>query len=286
MNLEEKIKRLLSVSQDIQYKNAINTGDLVFMSRLFTKVTLPHRDPGISRYTRRNGNVSISMIDAHERGLPYGIMPRLILIWICTQVVQKKSKRIQLDHHLADFMRQLAVIPSGGENGPSQSLKAQLVKLLSCVLAFDSSSSSIVNLENVVVANSIRLWKFDDDRGHENVSYIELSDEFFKEVIYKPVPLDMRVVNALRPSPFAIDIYIWISYRVSNLKKPQWIPWSGLQSQFGAGYKDNKAGRGNFQRRFTEYLKMIEVLYPEINYEVYRGRLLLHPSKPHISKIN
>jgi len=39
-------------------------------------------------------------------------------------------------------------------------------------------------------------------------SHVRLSDRFFREATEAPVPLDLRVLRALR-SPFEIDIYVW-----------------------------------------------------------------------------
>ena len=37
--------------------------------------------------------------------------------------------------------------------------------------------------------------------------------------------------QVIKASPFAIDLYIWLTYRMSYLKTPTLIPWEGLQAQ-------------------------------------------------------
>ena len=67
-------------------------------------------------------------------------------------------------------------------------------------------------------------------------STVTLSTDFFEGIVQNPVPVDMRALKALKRSPMALDIYCWLTYRLSYLRKPTEIPWSALQMQFGAEY--------------------------------------------------
>jgi hypothetical protein len=66
-------------------------------------------------------------------------------------------------------------------------------------------------------------------------SHVVLAERFFKEATEAPVPLDLRVLRALR-SPFEIDVYVWLTWRFFRLRKPVTIPWPSLALQFGSGY--------------------------------------------------
>ena len=83
-------------------------------------------------------------------------------------------------------------------------------------------------------------------------SHVVLSERFFREATEAPVPLDLRVLRALR-SPFEIDIYVWLTWRFFRLRKPVTIPWDSLQLQFGCGCKNPR----HFKRRFLKYLKSV-----------------------------
>lgn len=55
-----------------------------FVSKLATQVSLPYRRPpdGVSRITRRNGNLTVTFSVANQSGvLPYGKYPRLWEMW-------------------------------------------------------------------------------------------------------------------------------------------------------------------------------------------------------------
>ena len=50
-------------------------------------------------------------------------------------------------------------------------------------------------------------------------SVVTLSPGFFSAVTERPVPVDFRALKALR-SPLALDIYCWLTYRMSYLERP------------------------------------------------------------------
>ena len=77
----------------------------------------------------------------------------------------------------------------------------------------------------------------------------------------------------------ALDIYCWLTYRMSYLRKPAEIPWPALEMQFGADY-----GRTiDFKVNFLKQLQAVLVVYPEAKVEEGNHGLLLKPSKPHIA---
>ena len=63
--------------------------DLGFMVRLLALCTLPRTDPGtLTHYVRRNGRYALVVIaGGPEPRLPFGVLPRLLLAWICTELV-------------------------------------------------------------------------------------------------------------------------------------------------------------------------------------------------------
>jgi hypothetical protein len=91
----------------------------------------------------------------------------------------------------------------------------------------------------------------------------------------------MRALKALKRSPLALDIYCWLTYRMSYLRKATEIPWAALQTQFGADYSRTIDFKVNFLKHFQAVL----VVYPEAKVEEGERGLLLRPSKPHIAKL-
>jgi len=150
---------------------------------------------------------------------------------------------------------------------------------ISC-LYDDKEKTGIFNIQ---IVEEARLWwnpKAPDEAPLWK-STIELGKKFFEEAINSPVPVDMRALKALKRSPLALDIYCWLTYRMSYLRKPTEIPWPALQMQFGADYTQTR----QFKAAFLEHLRAVLVLYPEANVEDGERGLLLKPSKPHVAQL-
>ena len=94
------------------------------------------------------------------------------------------------------------------------------------------------------------------------------------------MPLDIRALRALAQmrSPLALDIYTWLTYRMSYLHEPTEIGWASLEMQFGADY----ASVHEFRRKFLEKLKVVKALYPAAKVAPAEGGLTLWPSPTHV----
>ena len=140
---------------------------------------------------------------------------------------------------------------------------------------------------NLQVADNADLWWHPRDPNQKALfnSTVKLTEPFFQEIIKSPVPIDLRVLKVIKQSPMALDIYIWLTYRMSYLRKQTKIPWQALQAQFGANYPMTAQGTRDFKKNFLLHLKKIVLLYPAAHVENMETGLLLKPSKPHIRKL-
>ena len=112
-------------------------------------------------------------------------------------------------------------------------------------------------------------------------SKIELGEKFFQEIINHPVPLDMNTLKALKRSPLGLDLYLWLTYRTFSLKSPLRLSWARLYGQFG-GTPANAGDKRNvdaFRTDSLRELKKIQTAWPELNYAMAHGVLILLPSK-------
>lgn len=130
-------------------------------------------------------------------------------------------------------------------------------------------------VESKSAQSNAPLWK----------STITLSPEFFSEIIDRPVPVDMSALKALKRSPMELDIYCWLTYRMSYLKKDTVIPWPYLQLQFGADYAQDAQGLRNFKKKFLLRLKKVHGVYDAAKVFDVENGLLLKPSPPHVAKM-
>lgn len=115
-------------------------------------------------------------------------------------------------------------------------------------------------------------------------SSVTLSRAFYDECINKPVPIDLRAYKALRGSPLAMDVYTWLTYRMSyTYQRSRPIRWESLMAQFGSNYTTDRAVL-DFKKAFLKALKLVLLIYPNANIELAENGLILLPSQPHVAK--
>ncbi len=107
------------------------------------------------------------------------------------------------------------------------------------------------------------------------------TSDFFHECVTRPVPVDLRVMDALSPSPMAMDIYVWLTYRVVKARHVSTLPWQMLMKQFGSA--DGTEVR-TFRRHFVRALKQVMEVsgwHPSISVDDRDG-LTIYPGKGHV----
>ena len=268
--------------------------EAAYLARELVQCTLPHRDPGkVDGWTRSNGNFSLVLQPGFNSktkksyGLPYGPLPRLLLLWIVTEAIRTKSRTIQLKDTLNEFLREIGLDPETGRGprGDATRLKKQMERLFNCRVSFQYSEgsarrgrSAFLNME---VAREGRFWwDFKNpEQGGLFESEIVLGEVFFEAITAAPVPVDMRALLPLKKSPLAIDVYTWSTYRLHTMQRAGHrqikIPLSDLQEQFGSEY-----GRvRDFKAAFADALEKVQQVFPALNYDFEDSALILRDSR-------
>ena len=255
------------------------------MARMMALCCLPRTNPGNRKeYVRRNGPYKLGMTAGIDNKLPFGNLPRLLLAWVCTEAVRTRKRELVLGRSLSKFMRTLGVYSSAG--GVATRLRNQMDRLFNAHIQLiyeDKRSKATVN---ALIARRTEFWwtthKPDEPSLWE--SKIELSEDFFNEIIRHPVPLDMNTLTALKRSSLGLDLYLWLTYRTFALRAPQRLTWQQLYRQFGA--HPAKASDNNtvqaFRYKVLRELKKIKLAWPSLNYSTAPGVLILSPSSPAI----
>jgi len=256
-----------------------------FSARLLVQATLPHSKPNpeVLQFQRSNGFVTVRINGVMEYGLPYGTYPRLLLAWMTTEAVRTQCPELELGSSLAAFMAKLDLTKGGGPQGSVPRLRQHMQRLFtSTVAAKIERDGEMFDIGFRPVERFSLFW----DPKHPDQetlwqSNLKLSQLFFDEIVYRPVPVDMAVLRMLAKSrsPLAIDLYQWLTFRMSYLRKPITIPWPALQLQFGIS--QNICMR-NFRRNFARRLKQVIEVYPQANVEPTKAGLKLWPSKTSI----
>lgn len=278
------LDKLITEALAIEAEAAKEAGTIGYMARALVQATLPHSKQDGTEFERKNGLFRLSILSPSQIGLPYGSIPRLLVAWLTTEAVRVKEKEIVLGHNLSKFMTELDLMPTGGRWGSITRLREQMKRLFSSAISCTYDDGTHWAIKNVQPVSKANLWWDPKNPNQSSLfqSTVTLGDEFFNEAINSPVPVDMRVLKALKRSPLALDIYCWLTYRMSYLNKQTSIPWRALQTQFGSDYSFDTQGLRNFKKAFLRELRKIYVIYPEAKFSGESIGLILYPSKPHI----
>jgi hypothetical protein len=273
--------RFISEILAIESEAAREAGAIGYMARALVQATMPHRKHQGSEFTRQNGAFTLSLLAPSHVGLPYGSIPRLLVSWVTTEAVRTGERELLLGDNLSQFMRELGMVPTGGKWGTVTRLKDQMRRLFASSITCTYEGDDGFGIDSTRVIDCARLW-WDPKKPDQAASWestLTLGERFFVEITNGPVPVDLRALKALRRSPLELDIYCWLTYRLSYLRRPTVIPWAVLQIQLGAEYGRTR----DFKAAFVSALKKVLCIY-RANVEGHGNGLLIKPSRSHIPR--
>ena len=145
------------------------------------------------------------IIAGGDNKLPYGNLPRLLLAWVSTEAVRTQNRVLLLGDSVSEFMRKLDIYSTSGRKYGR--LREQMKRLFNAHVQLIYEAKHGQATVNALIARHTELWwnpKRPDDRTLWE-SKIELSEDFFNEIIRHPVPLDMNTLKALKRSSLTRD---------------------------------------------------------------------------------
>ena len=147
--LADQVDRLVGASE--------TTPDRGFLGRTMALCSLPRSNPGNQlQYERRNGPFTLGMIAGLNNKLPFGTNPRLILAWLCTEVVRTQSRELVLGRSLSEFMRKLGISSTDGRG--QARLRNQMERLFNCSVSMIYKDDSRRASANAVLADLTDFW--------------------------------------------------------------------------------------------------------------------------------
>lgn len=307
-SLTRRERVFITAASEIEMIDAASAGTIGFVSPLLARFSLPLRDPGaVSRWERRNGDQRLimrpaAMTDAKGRdidGYPYGLYPRLILAHLATEAVTKQTSHVSVGSSLNGFLASLGL---GRDGLTHRRIKDQVMRLTGASLTVKharpaTASGQMHRSDYYTVAESVNLWvpatdTDDDAEAYENApdispaqrliwpETVHLSMQFYFDLTVRAVPVDMRALRALSPWPMAMDVYVWLTWRLYKLTaRSRPIPWAQLAEQFGSSDKVVR----RFKAQFMDVLDTkVHPLYPAASYRATPEGLVLYPSPTHV----
>lgn len=265
-------------------RTCIERADLGYYSSIFTITNLPHRDPGpdTTCWTRRNGHACLvvrpGLIPGQDGtlisvGIPYGMWPRLLVLYLSTEAVRTQSPRIELGSSLSDFFGRLKIAP---DTRRVQMLRRQALRLFSASIQFTFANSELMAGGSAQVAAQYLLWHStnDDNPRPHDVSHVILTSRFFRDLLDHPYPVDIGAVQGLRQSPLALDLYLWLPHRLRALKAPRTLLYDDLAKQLGSQYFKI----GEFARHCRHALRLVQLFWYPLRYQEVLGGIRFFPS--------
>jgi hypothetical protein len=251
----------------------------------FCMTSLPHKRPKdeAREWFRENGRYSL-MIEPGKiikggrpvfYGVPYGARARMILLYLCTQAIQKGCRRIEIGRSMRDWLGRMG-ITVGGESYTAVREQAHRISACRMTIAWRGDNGEEGFKRENIIDGMLTMGARNDSMPLLWEDEVELTESFFAALKSHPVPLWEPALRCISNQPLVIDLYVWLVYRLHGVGRPTPIPWPVLQAQFGSEYTRPR----DFRRRFTEALAEALAVYPEAKVDIDKRGIVLRPSRP------
>ena len=210
-----------------------------------------------------------------------------------TEALRTGNKLLELGSSLSEFMRCVGLDPKhGGKKSDCVRIKDQMNRLFRSIISLDETFRSEKGEQKswldmqVVFRGHMSWFQTNDYRFNAEPSdlekiikgsWVELTDIFFESITNSAVPLDMRIIQEIKQSPLALDLYAWMTHRTYSAKapaessrlNPSFISWKQVHDQFGGNYKNSK----DFKKELKPLLRIVKALSNNLCLEEAYGGL-------------
>ena len=251
-----------------------------FVHAGFAMTALPHKRTDAPEWVRDGADIRLRIEsgkthDGTVVGVPFGYVARLILLYLQTEAIKTRSREVELGRSMHSWLKAMG-LNSGGKG--YEAVREQSRRLSLCRLTFyrvAEGGEAVLNggfvREAILPARDgagdkaqLSLWR----------ETVVLDEVFYESLIRHPLPVREAAIRALSGRSMAIDLYIWLAYRLHHLTQPTRVPWPALYRQFGAGFAQPRQFRGHAR----EALALALAAYPEAKVRVEEDAVMLMPS--------
>ena len=206
-------------------------------------------------------------------GIPFGSIARMILLYLQTEAVKTRSRDIELGRSMNQWLTSLG-IDSGGRQ--YRLVREQSKRLSMCRLTFFRETANATHVSNGSFVRDAILPTQDDVQLTLWREAVRLDEGFYQSLIDHPMPVREAAIREIGGRSMAIDVYIWLAYRLHHIEKPTPVSWAALYAQFGGGYQHIR----QFRAKFKEPLALALAAYPEAQVMVDETGVTLYSSPP------
>lgn len=279
-------RKLLEANLEISEMG--NTDRPEYLHALLCQLGLPRSRTDERTFQRSAGNASMMISaggvyngrDFDLVPLPYGAMPRLTLIHLCSEAIRQQSPVIDVGDGIKPFMRALGLKIGGAQ---WDTFKRQMTYLAAAEMTFGWLDNGKIRQKKFAPVHEFAAWQ--DPGTHQRSLWpdeIIMSTAFYETLREHAVPLDPRAVHALQGSALALDVYAWLAGRLCRVRKAGGVKlsWANLKDQFGHEYRCAK----DFKKKFVPALRNALIVYPAAQVSEEMGGIRLYPSPSPIPK--
>lgn len=212
-------------------------------------------------------------------GVPFGSHARLILLYLQTEALRTGRREVELGGSMRSWLAKVG-IPAGGMTG--RSVRDQAERISRCKLTFDITTGTRYSglVQQTIVDKALFIEAEDGSRqSRMSLETAKLSEGFFEQLQKHPVPLEEAAIKALSNNAPALDVYLWLAYRLHALKHDRLVTWPALKSQFGTGFSKLY----HFKNKFPGTLSLAQAVYPHAKLQVTDQGVVLKPSRPPVA---
>ena len=243
----------------------------------FAMTALPHKRIDAAEWVRDGADVRLRIESGKTHdgtivGIPFGYVARLILLYLQTEAIKTRSREVELGRSMHSWLKIMG-LNSGGKG--YEAVREQSRRLSLCRLTFyrvGERGETVLNgsfvreaiLPGRDAGSQLPLWR----------ETVVLDEVFYESLIRHPLPVREAAIRALSGRSMAIDLYIWLAYRLHHLTRPTRVPWPALYKQFGTGFALSR----QFRAHAREALALALAAYPEAQVRVADEAVTLMPS--------
>lgn len=288
--LPAKHRHLVDVAAEVMATDELALG-ITYAGWCMT--ALPHkRIPDTEVWTRTGHNCTLLVEPGHLQigpgkpqlfGVPYGARARLILLYLQTEAVRSRSREVSLGRSMRDWMTRMG-LSVGGET--VKALRDQGHRIAASNIKFfwrhpePGGEAGSGMARGNIIDKGLFFGEPHQKAGPPSLfeDRVVLGETFFADLMRRGVPLLDQAIKQLRDRSMALDIYIWLAYKLHALDKRTPIRWPALYAQFGGGF----AALKNFRPSFLDALAAAMAAYPDAKIQADEEGISLFPSSPPI----
>ncbi|WP_295873814.1 replication protein RepA [uncultured Zhongshania sp.] len=253
--------------------------EVVYVPHWMGQIALPVDKRDETEFQSVNGDYRLFMVSPSKYGLPYGVYPRLLIIYLATMAKITKRLNIQLGTSQTSFLKSLGRSSTGGAKGSIDAIKMQAMRLFSTAMYYEQLNDNGYQWINYALSDEgTFMWTDNEERSW--CSEIVLSHRFFLDIVDHSFPINRQTLIQLSSKPTQLDIYCWLTSRAGRVKGQTNISWAQLYNQFGNDIKRQYHFRFSFKRSFTSVLEH----YPTVQFSFSDKGITLRPFPPHVPR--